>query len=207
MTNGVELNVATVPEKVYSKDKNLYVGMKKEECAEGSQLLAIFDFADKDKNGEISTTEINRYNGPVFVYSKWFGDYVVNPSEMAQNIQEGDAVSFDTEIEFYAGLTESDIPEKGKNVFAKIDTDANKVLSAEEVNKAVDEFNEKKKLEKEVKEQAKEKASGGPKEEGSFFDSIPKSLKIAGAALLGMCFGGGLGLLLGAASGWFFSRD
>lgn len=29
MTSGVELNVATAPEKVYSKDKNLYAGMKK----------------------------------------------------------------------------------------------------------------------------------------------------------------------------------
>lgn len=148
-------------------------------------MIKIFDFADKDKNGEISTTEINRYNGPVIVSSQSGGCYVIAPASIAPYIKEGDAISFDTDIEFYAGLTDKDIPEKGKTKFAEFDGDANKVLSVEEMENAVDKIMK----EQELKEKEKEKAAQKKDDEGSFLDSIPSGLKVAGAA------------------GWLFSRD
>ncbi len=137
-------NVAIVANnaKNYSDDKKLYSGMKVEDIKSNPELMKLFNFADKDNDGQISELELKRYNGPIITqnYGKEWGSVNGNLntysllSKSSGNFK-GDIVKNNV-VEFYSGLDIKKVPAAGRVTFAQIDSDKDGVLSAKEMNDA-----------------------------------------------------------------------
>lgn len=92
--------------KVYSNDGKIYVGMQVREAGQDKELLACFNFADKDGNGEISEKEMVRYNGPLVKSNG---------------------------VDYYPGLQIEDIDLKERETFYKLDLNRDGNLSEDEM--------------------------------------------------------------------------
>ena len=164
----------------------------------------LFDFADYDCNGSIDESEMQRYNGPIFVQNVETSDTRVighYNGFMSAGSFNGKLIQ-DVEIDYYPGLNVEKVNEKGRKTFTLIDKDHNGVLSEEEVTNIV---NIKKKVEETadaVKKLSDEKTKGML---GSFYAPFVGSTAVGvgigvaeGSLIAGFTFGGGVGIALGA---------
>lgn len=166
-------------QKVYSDDKKLYVGMKLREASKSEALMKIFDFADKDRNGEIDKSELYRYNGPLFVENietsdtRVIGDYKGNVGIFVSKGDFKGKLIKNNEIDYYPGLTIEKVNEKGRQVFTQIDTNHDGTLSKEEVQAVV---------------KVKQKYDNAKKEIDNIIKSFKKRYDISlGIGLFGTC--------------------
>lgn len=158
MTAKVPQAVNQPTQKVYSKDKKIFLGMTVKDASKSTELMKIFDFADVDKNGEIDKGELERYNGPIIVHNvetkearvlgKYYGFH--------SGIFEGEIIK-KHEIDLYPGLTVEKVNDKGRIAFTQIDTNHDGKLSKEEITSATQDFQKLEQTKQKMK-QAYEKA-------------------------------------------------
>ena len=124
---------ATKTEKVYSQDGILYSGMTVLEAGKNAENMKVFDYADKDKDGVISDSEFNRYNGPTLVEN--------TQTKQTRAYKDGYADIFPSisaeEVEYYPDLKIEQVNDKGRVTFTKIDRNQDGVLSSKELQNAI----------------------------------------------------------------------
>lgn len=104
-------------QRVYSNDKQLWVGMNIKDAYQDEELTKIFIFADKNGDNTLDEAEITRYNSPILKSS--LGD----------------------ETEYYAGLKLEEVKSEGKELFSYMDNaPRDGVLSDNELKAGVDEI-------------------------------------------------------------------
>lgn len=195
-----------VQNNVYSKDKNIWVGMTVNDASKSTQLMELFDFADYDRNGKIDEQELQRYDGPIFVENFETSDTRV----IGHYAGFGSAGSFggklikDTEIDYYPGLTIEKVNEKGRKMFTLIDGNHDGVLSAEEVTKIAEIKDKADNVTNTVKKLAEEKEDNSTKAFGIPVIGSAALGIIAGigqeCVSVGFMFGCGAGLAVGAVA-------
>ncbi len=216
--NGKELIMTTITgdiPKVYSADKKLWLDMSREEALEkGSEVLKLFNYADRNNDKNISQDELNRYNGPVIIENYETADKtrVVTQGRLDvryASLQGVSNSSLDNEEEFYPGLDLNKVSKQGIDVFIALDTNKDKTLSKAEMETAAkiqDKINEAfEKLSNEIVQKVNGPASKGLQIGAGAAGTV-------GAIALGICagiedgvafglLGGGFGALAGAIVG------
>lgn len=208
--------------KVYSNDNKLWLKMTRDEAYScGKETLELFNYADKDGNLEISQKELNRYNSPVIIenYEKVENSRIVtngtvkNPSLF---VEEADYSSvshtiISSEEEFFAGLTLQEVSKEGTAIFYAIDTDHDKVISADEITQASEIktriSNAQQELENGIKKKSKKWLRNSTLiGAGVGLACIPVFIYLSGAIMSSIAVGafiGGLAGVLGRAAGEF----
>ncbi|MCR4881116.1 MAG: hypothetical protein K6A44_04095 [bacterium] len=122
----------------------IYEGMKKPDISDISKM-SVFNFADTDKDGVISKSEVERYNAPIFMKN-----YDTNREIMFGRCQTR-PFQADGYTQFYSGLDIKHVDEKAINDFKLIDIDNNGIISKTEMEKMEVAFNETQKISDKVK--------------------------------------------------------
>ena len=117
--------------RVYSVDNKIWVGMKTQDANTTEEDMKLFNFADQDGNGEISESELDRYNGPLLVenFPEKTGRIIGHAGPFGMN----GLIIMDNEVDYYPGLKLEQVDKTGRVVYNQIDTNHDSVLSAEEM--------------------------------------------------------------------------
>ena len=115
-------------QRIYSNDKKIWVGMKLTDANKSPDDIRIFNFADKNRNGEISKEELDRYNGPILAedISKNKGRMINYKSPKAIELRKN-------EIDYYPGLKFEQVNQRGRVIYGAIDSNHENILSKNEL--------------------------------------------------------------------------
>ena len=106
----------------------IYEGMKVADANRSTELMSVFNFADKDKDGVISRGELERYNAPIFLQCG-------HGSRILSACQGGDVRTCPDITQVYAGLKIEETTAAGRNLFPLIDLNQDGKITKTEMEK------------------------------------------------------------------------
>ncbi|MCR4881115.1 MAG: hypothetical protein K6A44_04090 [bacterium] len=109
----------------------IYEGMKVSDANKSTELMSVFNFADKDKDGVISRGELDRYNAPIFLQCG-------HGSRILSACQGGEVATCPNTTQIYAGLKIEETTADGRNLFPLIDLNQDGKITKTEMEKLED---------------------------------------------------------------------